>query len=148
MKHGEIFGAFVIGALLGLTLPGRAAEEPAGTPAENWEMKIFTKEGHRSMILRGSEVRVATANRYDVVDLNITIFAPGPAARVDNMLLSPAATFLLRDNLARGDKSVRFIREDMEVTGEKWTYIHAERKVTIQQNTRVIFNSALPDLIR
>ncbi|MEO7412740.1 MAG: hypothetical protein ABIZ81_05225, partial [Opitutaceae bacterium] len=122
--------------------------DPAAAPAQNWEMKIFSKEGFRSMILRGSEVRLAAANRYQVVDLSITIFSGKADARVDSILLSPAATFLARENRATGDKAVRLIRDDMEITGEQWTYVHAEQKVTIQKNSRVIFHAALPDLIR
>ncbi|HEX2852521.1 MAG TPA: hypothetical protein VHO24_04725 [Opitutaceae bacterium] len=128
----------------------------SGAPAENWEMKIFTKEGYRSMILRGTEVRVAGANRYDVVDLSITNFSGDQASRVDSILLSPAASFFAKENRAQGDKSVRLIRDDMEIAGEQWTFHHfpptatngAHQKVSIQRNTRVVFHAALPDLLR
>jgi hypothetical protein len=119
-----------------------------GAPAENWEMKVFTREGYRSMILRGSEVRLGAANRYDVTDLNITIFSGRADAQVDSILLSPSARFLAKENRAHGDKSVRLIREDMEITGELWTYVHAEQKVTIQKNSRGVFHSPLPDLLQ
>lgn len=128
--------------------PAQLGNSPAGAPAENWEMKIFTKEGFRSMILRGTEVRLAAANRYDVLDLSITIFSGRADAHVDSILLSPAASFLAKENRASGDKAVRLIRDDMEITGEQWTYLHAERKVTIRKNTRVVFHAALPDLLQ
>ena len=129
-------------------LSAQPASNPAAAPARNWEMGIFSKEGFRSMILRGSEVRLAAADRYDVVDLSITVFAGNANPRVDIILLSPAATFLSRENRATGNKAVRLIRDDMEITGEQWTYVHAEQKVTIQKNSRVVFHAALPDLIR
>jgi hypothetical protein len=139
---------FLVALSLGSALPAQTGGNPAAAPARNWEMGIFSKEGFRSMILRGSEVRLAAADRYDVVDLSITIFAGKANPRVDVVLLSPAATFLARENRAMGNKAVRLIRDDMEITGEQWTYVHAEQKVTIQKNSRVVFHAALPDLIR
>lgn len=145
--------AFTLIALFALIAGGTLAFAQApvgseGAPAENWEMKIFTKEGYRSMILRGTEVRLGSVHRYDVVDLSITTFASGPASRVESILLSPAASFFSKDNRALGDKSVRLIRDDMEITGEQWTYLHAQRKVSIQKNTHVVFHAQLPDLLR
>jgi hypothetical protein len=119
-----------------------------GAPAQNWEMKIFTREGFRSMILRGTEARIGGENRYDVIDLNITTFSGTADARVESIFLSPSASFFTKETIARGDKSVRLIREDMEITGEQWTYFHAQQKVSIQKNNRVVFHAALPDLLR
>jgi len=143
--------------LLALALPvgspsaSDVSNNPSSAPAKNWEMSVFTKEGPRSMILRGSEARLGGSNRYDVTDISITIFSGKADAHVDSILLSPSATFVAgnnRDYRASGEKSVRLIREDMEITGEQWTYLHAERKVTIQKNSRVVFHTPLPDLIQ
>lgn len=135
--------------LLGIApVSAQIVSNSGSAPAENWEMKVFTKEGYRSMILRGTEVRLAALNRYDVVDLSITVFSGTAAAHVDSILLSPSASFFSREDRARGDRAVRLIREDMEITGENWTYVHAERKVTIQTKTRVVFHAALPDLLQ
>ena len=139
---------FFVALSLGSSLSAQTGSNPATAPARNWELPRFSKEGFRSMIIRGSEARLAATDRYDVVDLSITIFAGGANPRVDIILLSPAATFLSRENRAMGNKAVRLIRDDMEITGEQWTYVHAEQKVTIQKNSRVVFHAALPDLIR
>lgn len=117
-------------------------------PARNWEMKIFTREGFRSMILRGTEARIVAENRYDVVDLNITTFSGTADAKLDTVFLSSAATFLPKEQIARGEKNVRLIREDMEITGEKWIYFHTQQKVSIQKNNRVVFHAALPSLLQ
>jgi hypothetical protein len=127
------------------------AQKPApieAAPAQNWEMKVFTKEGFRSMVIRGTEVRMAGPNRYDVIDLNITRFSGLQDARVDSILLSPAASFFAKEQRASGEKSVRLIRDDMEITGEQWTCLYLERKVSIQKNNRVVFHAALPDLLQ
>lgn len=122
---------------------------PGGSaPAVNWVLPIFTdKEGYRSMTLRGSEVR-PVGRSIAVTDLSITIFSGDAATTVDSMLLSPSAVFSPKENRASGEKSVRFIRDDIEVTGVGWTYDHAAKKVSLQQNVRVTFRAQLNDILR
>ena len=120
----------------------------AASPAVNWVLPIFTdKEGFRSMTLRGSEVR-PVGRSIAVTDLSITIFSGGASSQVDSMLLSPAAVFSPKENRAGGDKSVRFIRDDIEVTGLGWTYDHAAKKVSLQQDVRVTFRAQLNDILK
>ena len=127
-----------------------AERAPATTsPAKNWVLPLFTdKEGFRSMTLRGSEARTLVANRIDVTDLNITVFSGDAAARVDSLLLSPQASFYPKENRASGEKSVRFIRDDVEVTGEGWSYDHALKKVSLARNARVVFSAQLNDILK
>jgi hypothetical protein len=120
----------------------------AHAPAVNWVLPIFTdKEGFRSMTLRGSEVR-PTGKSIAVTDLSITIFSGDAASQVDSMLLSPSAVFSPKENRAGGEKSVRFIRDDIEVTGVGWTYDHTAKKVSLQQNVRVTFRAQLNDILK
>ncbi len=121
---------------------------PVTSPAKNWVLPLFTKEGYRSMTLRGTEARLISAARTDIVDLNITVFTGGATAKVESMLLSPAASFFPDEKIARGSSSVRLLRDDLEVTGENWTYDHAAKKVSIARHARVTFAAQLPDLIK
>ena len=125
-----------------------AATASGAAPAINWVLPLFTdKEGHRSMTLRGSEVR-PLGKSIGVTDLSITIFSGDAHAQVDTILLSPEAVFSPRENLARGDKAVRLIRDDVEVTGTGWSYDHAAKKVSLQQNVRVTFRAQLNDILK
>ena len=130
--------------------PARAqAPAPAAPPAKNWVLPIFTdKEGFRSMTLRGSAVQPVGANRIDVSDLNITVFSGDAAARVDSVLLSQSASFFPKTNLATGEKNVRLIRDDLEVSGEGWSYDHTSKKISIKTNTRVVFRAELNDILK
>lgn len=121
---------------------------PTGAPAVNWVLPIFTdKEGYRSMTLRGSEVR-PVGRTVAVTDLSITIFSGDADAKVDSILLSREARFLPKEQRATGDDSVRYIRGDIEVTGNGWTYDHVSKKVSLQRNVRVTFNSQLNDILK
>lgn len=125
-----------------------AEAEAAPAPASNWVLPIFTdKEGYRSMTLRGSEVRPLQGG-VTVTDLNITIFSGNATPVVDSMLLSPVARFMQKEMRASGDKSVRFIRDDIEVTGVGWVYDHDLKKISLQQNVRVTFRAQLNDILK
>ena len=117
-------------------------------PAKNWTLPLFTKEGFRQMTLRGNEVRPVTADRIDISGLNITVFSGDAQAKVDSVLTSPEAMFMISEKIARGDKSVRLVRDDVEVTGEKWTYFYNEKKVLIARNAHVVFHAAMPDILK
>ena len=117
-------------------------------PAKNWVLPLFSKEGHRSMTARGSEARLIDDNHFEVVDLNLTLFTGDEVPQVDTILLSPAATFLPDQKIAHGEKSVRFIGDEIEASGTRWVYRHAEKKISLDGNVRVIFRAELKNLLQ
>lgn len=126
-------------------LPGAATEPTATTPALNWVLPIFTdEEGHRSMTLRGSAVAPSPGGAIAVTELSITVFSGDAASRVETLLLSREATFFPKENRAAGEKGVRVIRDELEVTGEDWSYDHTGKKVSIRRNVRVTYRAQLP----
>jgi hypothetical protein len=125
-----------------------AQDTAVAPPARNWTLPLFTKEGYRQMTLRGDVMRPVTPDRVDITGMNVTVFSGTPEAKVDSVLLSPAATFLIAEKIARGDGAVRLVRDDVEVTGIGWTYIYNEKKVLISQHAHVVFHSALPDILK
>jgi hypothetical protein len=127
----------------------RAADTAFATgPAKDWALPLFTPDGYRSMTLRGSEVVTVGPDRIDIVDMNIAVFSGDAAARVDTVLLSPYATFQPKEARAEGGGSVRLVRDDIDVTGERWTYDYNRKKVSIQRNLRVAFRAQLNGILK
>lgn len=142
--------ACLLAALPGL--PGADTTPPPSpaAPAVNWVLPLFTdKDGHRSMTLRGTEVRPAGKN-VAVTDLSITVFSGDAAARVESMLLSPQAVFYPKENRATGDGLVRFLSDEAEITGTGWTYEHGEqvKKVSLRSNVRIVLKAQLNDILK
>lgn len=118
-------------------------------PAVNWVLPIFTdKEGHRSMTLRGSSIQPQSNGNIGVSDLSITIFDGSADAKVDSILLAPQATFFPKENVAQGERQLRFIQDNVEVNGTGWEYTHAARKLSIHRNVRVTFRAQLNDILK
>lgn len=138
--------ALLLGLILAAPIP--AAETAILAPAKNWVLPIFTKDGRRSMTARGSEARVTSEHQIDVVDLNLTLFKSNSNDLVETIILSPAATFLPNDNLARGEKTMRFIRDDLEATGTRWVYNHAGKKVSLDGRVRIVINAEFKELLQ
>lgn len=132
--------------------PGRptpAAEAVAGGSAQNWSMHVFSDvEGYRQMSVRGTEVHPDGPDIIAVTDLSVTTYVGDASAQVDTIMLSPAAKFFPKGNRASGDKTVRVIRDDFEATGQQWTYDHAEKRVSLHQNVRVVFHASLPAILK
>jgi len=129
--------------------PGIPAQDIAvAPPAKKWTLPLFTKEGYRQMTLRGDEVVPVTSDRVDIIGMNFTAFSGGPEAKVDSVLLSPKATFMINERIASGDETVRLVRDDVDVSGTGWTYYYNEKKVLINRNAHVVFHAALPDILK
>jgi hypothetical protein len=118
------------------------------SPAKNWILPLFTKEGYRSITARGSEARLSSPREFQVKDLNLTFFSEDPATTVETVILSPAATFLPDEKRAHGENHVRFIRDDVEASGTRWIYWHADKKISLDGDVRVTFHAEMKDLLR
>jgi hypothetical protein len=117
-------------------------------PAKNWVLPLFTKEGFHSLTLTGDEVHPVSADRIDVVNILIQAFSGGAVARVDYILVSPAASYFPRESRASGPSGVRLIRDDGEITGEDWSYAQKGEKISIRRNVRVVFKEKMTDILR
>jgi lipopolysaccharide export system protein LptC len=126
----------------------RGADPALLAPAKDWSSNLFTKEGYHSMTLRGAEARFSETGDVHVVDLNLTVFSGDAANRVETVLLSSAATFRPKESTARGEKGVRLIRDDLEATGIRWSYDHGQKRVSLHEQVRIVFNAELHGLLK
>lgn len=135
-------------ALLASMLTSAAQDIAVAPPASNWTLPLFTKEGYRQMTLRGDLVHPVDSDRVEIVGMNFTVFSGATEAKVDSVILSPKARFMINERIASGGGTVRLIRDDIEVTGEDWTYSYNEKKVLIMRKAHVVFHAALPEILK
>jgi hypothetical protein len=125
-----------------------AANQSMLAPAKDWSSNLFTRDNHHSMSLRGAEARFVDAETVSVVDLNLTVFSGDAAERVETILLSPAAAFRPKEHAASGEKGVRLIRDDLEATGVRWSYAHLQKRVSLHDRVRIVFNAEIKGLLK
>lgn len=117
-------------------------------PIVNFSVPTFTKDGHRSWLLRGSQGLVISEDQIAVTNLNLTVFTGDASDRVDAVFLSPTATAVLPEARVSGAGRVRLINDDLEATGEDWSYDHHQKKVSIRKSVHVVFHAQLNDVLR
>ena len=126
-----------------------ATPPDAGLAALNQStLPIFTKEGYRSLLLRASGMDIISAARIELTEMNLSAFSGDKTERIESILLAPSATFLRTEDIVRGEKSVRFLRDDLEASGTKWVYNHREKSISMDGNVRVVFHAALKDILK
>ncbi|MBI5381034.1 MAG: hypothetical protein HZA31_03965 [Opitutae bacterium] len=131
-------------------LAGAAAptEAQLQAPFKGLSLPVFTKDNHRLLLLRSNELKIVSPQQYDLTDMQLTFFSGDATNRVETVLLSPAASFFLERNLAKGERGVRLVRDDVEMTGQKWSYEPKDKKVVLDGNVRVIFRAELKNLLK
>jgi hypothetical protein len=117
-------------------------------PGKSLSLPTFSKEGWRATLLRAATARYVSETQIDATDVNFTVFKAGPAGQVETVLTSPAATALTDQEVLRGDDTVRLVRDDVEITGAKWSFARRENRVFIGQDARVVFHTTLNDLLK
>jgi hypothetical protein len=141
----------------GAALGAGGADAPSAPPVlgnasvRDLSTTIFSPEGYRRMILKGTEARPTLArDQIEFVDMNIAVFSGDAATQLNSVILSPAARFFLHEDRAAGEGPVRLIdyRNNFEVTGEKWNYEYSQKRISIARNVKMIIHASLPDLLK
>lgn len=142
--------ALLLALLAAASAPAQTAAPKVKTsaPVKDFRLPAFDKDGKRTSFLRAGEALFVTTTRIDVKDMNFTLFTKDGTGAFDTILLAPTATFLTDKQILSGRDSVRLLRVNIEVTGEQWSYNHAEKRVLIGNNVRVTFQDELKDIIK
>lgn len=145
MKPSALLALLAFGAS---GLPAQSPQVSAPAPVKNFALPFFNEAGHRTLLVRGNEARLTDPRRPQFTDMTVSVFAGDASNRVESVLLSAAATVDTETGVIEGTESVRLIRDDLEVTGESWRYEHANRRLLIQRQARIVLRAELPTLIK
>jgi LPS export ABC transporter protein LptC len=136
--------------LLLLPLAAGAATTQISTdkPVINFRLPMFTPEGYRAWLVRGTEARFTARNQIDLTGLTLTIFTGQADDRIETMILSPSARVQPDEQVVTGDGTIRVINDQFEASGTGWRFVHKEKKVSIRRNVRVTFRAEFKDLLK
>lgn len=122
-----------------------------GAPVKKFRLPTFNDAGFRTSLLLGEEAKMVSATQIDVRDMHFTLFNGAENAAVDTTLVAPVATVrILEQNKisVEGSGSMHIVRDDLDASGENWTYQHAEKRLVIRKNVRVVFRAELKDILK
>lgn len=145
----------IIALLLLLTLPPAApAASPgknplAGIPVKNPSYSGFNDAGWRTYLITGDQAVINNTNplQIDIRSVRFTQFPGDGSATVQASITAPAASVFFDENRRypriAGRDSVHLVHEnELDVTGEDWSYDHALQKLTINRNARIVYSNA------
>ena len=142
--------ALVLPALLAAQPPAPAPRGVAAAPdvaASVNSFQTFTREGHRAFLLHASTMKGDRA-QFDLTGMNLSVFAGDATNHIETILLSPKAVFQPEAGIARGQDSVRVIRDDLEATGTRWNYDNGRKRISLDGDVRIVFHAELKDLLK
>lgn len=140
---------------LGLAFPlasARAAKIETTAPIKRFTLPSFTAAGQRSMLLRGEEARMVSADQIDIEGMLLNIYDPKDPETIQTVLTATSATYLNSTQIAQGKDGFVLKRKDVQMQGTRWTYTHKfknlGRKVVIEGNVQVLFNSQIGNILK
>lgn len=141
---------FLLLALSPLTGLAQSSAVTANAPITNFKLPVLNDEGIRSSLLRGTEARYINASQIDLVGMQYMTFIEDGSNKIDTTLMAPTASVFIVNNKVKvqGEEGVRLVRDDLDVSGTHWTYDHAQKKITLDENVRVVFRTELKGILK
>lgn len=121
----------------------------ADKPVINFRLPMFTPDGYRAWLVRGSEgYYIPKTNQINIKELTLTVFSGKSDDKVATLILSPTATVFPAESVVTGENTIRVINDDFEATGTGWRYANKEKKTTIDKKVRVTFHAEIKNFLK
>ncbi|WP_438482379.1 hypothetical protein [Oleiharenicola lentus] len=147
---------FAAGCLL-LLAAGWAASPQISSekPVIKFSLPMFTPEGNRKWLARGTEARIISREQFEVKELSFSLFDGKGGDKVQTLILSPQATIFSEKSVITGADSIRIINDEYEASGRDWTYSEKdtgsavkEKNIKIKNNVHVIYRAEIKGLLQ
>lgn len=135
-------------ALLALGAAARAAT-PSMTdaPIINFRLALFDDEsGRKSSDLRGGTAIYHGTEQVEIRDFTLTLID-----RRDTVALkvtSPKANLQIKTRVAEGDETIDVQGPGYSLAGKRWRCDEPARKIAIREESRVVFQAPLLDILK
>jgi lipopolysaccharide export system protein LptA len=124
----------------------------ANVPIKNPRYPGFNDAGNRIYLLTGKQAAFINNRQIDIRELSFTQYPGDGSSTVQAAITAPTASVFFDDNRQSpriaGSDSVHLVHEnELDVTGEDWSYDHAQQKLNINKNARVICKAPLKNIL-
>lgn len=133
----------------GILVMGQEDEQRVRTSAavQNYTVSFFSDEGFPRVRVEGGSADLTNRNQIKLTDLHLELFTGGADRTLETKLDAASAVLDPTNEIVSGPDGFRLERDDIEVTGEDWTYSHRDRRVQVKRNARVVFKMPLEGLL-
>lgn len=141
--------------------PHLAADTPEkkATPLGNTTITLknyirypaFNAQGYRTHLIHGAQAKIHGTEQVDVTDLSFTQYPGDGSTVVITRITAPSASIVDATGpnpTISGKESVRLSYEnELEASGDDWTYNHAHKKIIIRKNARIVYQAPLKNIL-
>lgn len=120
----------------------------ASAPVQNYAVSFFSDDGFPFVRVQGSTADISDPSHVKLGEMVLTLFTGTADRKVDAVLMAPVAVLEAEAKQVTGPAAVRVIGDDLEVSGEDWSYEKQDRRIHIRRQARIVFNASLPDLLK
>ena len=124
---------------------GRVTTE---APVKNYSIVFFSEEGYQRIRVQGETAEVKDPTRVRLGGMTLTEYTGDADRTVESVLTAPIAIVEPETEIVSGPESVKLVRDDLELSGENWTYEKEAKRVHIRRNAKLIFNAGFSDLLK
>ncbi|HEU5080007.1 MAG TPA: hypothetical protein VFT72_12410 [Opitutaceae bacterium] len=147
------FAHVIIAAAVALSAWTLAPAETSlgNAPVKKFRLPSFNEAGFRMGLLTGDEAIMVSSTQIDLREMHFTTFSGDEKNAVEMTMLAPVATVRIPEpnkTIVEGKGSIRVIRNDLDASGEDWTYNHTERRLVMRKNVRFVLQAELKNLLK
>ena len=117
-------------------------------PVSNFRLPMFGEDGFPEWDLRGEEARYVDEKQVDLNGMKLSVYDDLQPGRVETVIVSPSAVFLIEENRLVGNDSIRVDGDNFQVLGDIWRWIGDEKSVEIDGNVKVTFFEELTGILQ
>jgi hypothetical protein len=112
-------------------------------PVANFRLPMFGDDGYRTWELFGSQGKYLSADKIEVTDMRLKVYAGDAGGNMEHLLESPKATLLLNKNIAIGEGPIKISSSTYRVDGQRWYWDGRNHSIVVSQNAKVTFFQSL-----
>ncbi len=135
-------------ALLALAAAAHAAPPPlSDAPVLDFRLGLFDDEtGRKTSDLRGGTAIYHDSGRIEIRDFTLTLLDRDEVVALK--IASPKALLLIEPRVAEGDASIDIQGPGYSLVGKQWRCDEPARKIAIREESRVVFQAQLLDILK
>jgi lipopolysaccharide export system protein LptC len=115
-------------------------------PIINFKIPMFTQEGYQSWYIHGDEGIYINEEQIDILGMQLMIFSADKHECLQTTIESPKATIIPYENKAKSNNKIQATGNGYRLSGKNWIWSGKLKKITINQNVKIIFDQPLTNL--
>ena len=123
-----------------------AQMEPSGEVLD-FRLPRFSDKGYPQWILRGAKGINDSSEQIRVEEMLLSVYSGDENKILEMAIDSPKATFLVKENGAVSESTIKIVGSNFKVSGEGWTWDGSKKEIEVKDNVVVEFSQEVAGML-